>query len=317
MITAFMTTLVQMARILLFLVTGFCLNRLHILRKETGICISRLVTMVFLPAMVAHNNMMHFNLADVGNYGMLVLLGGALWGVVTLLAMPVAKKMGSGNFQERGVYLYGLSFPNTGAVGTPLAIALLGSAGYFRFGIFLLVFSIMTYAWGVGLFLDVERKNRLKRFFIHLLNPTFISMIIGMTLAALGARTWMPALVTNFVGDLGSCYVPISLLLTGFSIADYPMNDVFNRPKSYLFTLLRLIVIPLFVLGIAFLLKLPLDIAILIVLAFAGPSGMNVVVFPASYGQDCRTGASIVLLSSLGSIITVPILYALVQYFFT
>lgn len=316
MLTAFLTTLAQMARILLFLLTGYSLNRLHILRKETGTCISRLVTMVFLPAMVVHNNMMEFNLQDIGNYGLLVLSGGVLWAVVTLLAMPVAKKMGNGNFQERGVYLYGLSFPNTGAVGTPLALALLGSAGFFRFGMFLLTFSIMTYAWGVGLFLDVERKNRLKRFFIHLLNPTFISMMCGMTLAALGARSWMPALITDFVGDLGSCYVPVSLLLTGFTIADYPMNDVFTRPKSYFFTLLRLIVIPLLVLGIAWVAGLPKDIVVLAILAFAGPSGMNVVVFPASYGQDCRTGASIVMISSLGAILTVPLLYALVQILF-
>ena len=36
------------------------------------------------------------------------------------------------------------------------------------------------------------------------------------------------------------------------------------------------------------------------------------VVFPASYGQDCKTGASIVLLSCVGSILTVPVLYAIV-----
>ncbi len=316
MITAFLTTLAQMARILLFLLTGYCLNRLHILRKETGICISRLVTMVFLPAMVVHNNMMEFNLADIGNYGLLVSVGGVLWAVVTLLAMPVAKKMGAGKFQERGVYLYGLSFPNTGAVGTPLALALLGSAGLFRFNLFLLVFGVMTYAWGVGLFLDMERKNPVKRFFIHLFNPVFISMLTGMILAACGARNWMPTLITDFVGDLGACYVPISLLLTGFTIADYPMNDVFTRPKSYFFTLLRLIVIPLLVLGIAWVVGLPKDIVVLAILAFAGPSGMNVVVFPASYGQDCRTGASIVMLSSLGAILTVPLLYALVQMLF-
>ena len=126
----------------------------------------------------------------------------------------------------------------------------------------------------------------------------------------------MPALITDFVGDLGSCYVPISLLLTGFTIADYPMNDVFTRPKSYFFTLLRLIVIPLLVLGIAWVAGLPKDIVVLAILAFAGPSGMNVVVFPASYGQDCRTGASIVMISSLGAILTVPLLYALVQILF-
>ena len=317
MLTVFLTTLGEMTRILMFMVLGFGLNRLHILPKGSGAGISRLVTMVFIPALLIYNNMTEFQLAHVGHYSQLVLMGVFLWTAMTLISLPIAKKMAAGNPLDRGVYLYGLSFPNTGAIGMPLSLALMGTTGLFRFNLFLVMFSIMTYAWGVGLFLDMERKNPVKRFFIHLFNPVFISMLIGMLLGAFGARNWMPDLITNFVGDLGSCYVPISLLLTGFSIADYPMNDVFNRPKSYLFTLLRLIVIPLFVLGIAFLLKLPLDIAILIVLAFAGPSGMNVVVFPASYGQDCRTGASIVLLSSLGSIITVPILYALVQYFFT
>ena len=43
---------------------------------------------------------------------------------------------------------------------------------------------------------------------------------------------------------------------------------------------------------------------------------MNVVVFPASYGRNCETGASIVMISSLLSILTVPLLYALVQTLF-
>ena len=141
-------------------------------------------------------------------------------------------------------------------------------------------------------------------------------MLIGLVLGALGARNWMPSLLVNFVGDLGSCFVPVSLLLTGYTIADYPMGEMFNRPKSYLFALLRLLIYPLLVLVLAKLMGLSLIVATLAVLAFAGPSGMNVVVFPASYGQDCRTGASIVLLSSVSAVITVPILYALVQVLF-
>jgi len=36
----------------------------------------------------------------------------------------------------------------------------------------------------------------------------------------------------------------------------------------------------------------------------------------SAYGQDCKTGASIVLLSCAGSILTVPVLYAIVQVLF-
>ena len=52
MLVAFLTTLAQMARILLFLVLGFGINRLHILPKDAGTGISRLVTSVLLPAML-------------------------------------------------------------------------------------------------------------------------------------------------------------------------------------------------------------------------------------------------------------------------
>ena len=316
MLTAFLTTLGEMTRILLLLVVGFGLNRLHILPKGAGAGISRMITMVFLPAMLIYNNMTEFNLADVASYSQLVLVGALMWTIVTLISLPIAKKLSGGDMLERGVYLYGLSFSNTGAVGTPLALALLGTAGLFRFNLFLMSFSVMTYAWGVNLFLEVERKNSLKRFLVHLLNPVFVSMLIGLVLGALGARNWMPSLLVNFVGDLGSCFVPVSLLLTGYTIADYPMGEMFNRPKSYLFALLRLLIYPLLVLVLAKLMGLSLIVATLAVLAFAGPSGMNVVVFPASYGQDCRTGASIVLLSSVSAVITVPILYALVQVLF-
>jgi len=245
-----------------------------------------------------------------------VLLGVALWTAMTLISLPIAKKLSGGNPLDRGVYLYGLSFPNTGAIGMPLTLAMLGTTGLFKFNLFLVMFSIMTYAWGVGLFLDTERRNPIKRFLIHLLNPVFVSMCIGMTLGALGAKNWLPSLVTGFVGDLGKMYAPLSLLLTGYTIADYPLGEMFHLPKSYLFTGMRLVAFPLLAVALVKMIGGDLFMATMAVLAFSGPSGMNVVVFPASYGQNCETGASIVMVSSLGSILTVPLMYALVQTFF-
>ena len=316
MLTAFLTTLGEMTRILMFMVLGFGLNRLHILPKGAGAGISRLITMVLIPALLIYNNMTEFQLANIGQYSQLVLMGVFLWTAMTLISLPIARKMAAGNPLDRGVYLYGLSYPNTGAIGMPLSLALMGTAGLFKFNLFLVMFSIMTYAWGVGLFLDTERKNPIKRFFIQLLNPEFVSMCIGMTLGALAAKNWLPSLVTNFVGDLGSMYAPLSLLLTGYTIADYPLSEMFHLPKSYVFTALRLLVYPLIAVLLTKLVGGDLLIATLVVIAFSGPSGMNVVVFPASYGQNCETGASIVMISSLGSILTVPLMYALVQNFF-
>ncbi|MBQ5865528.1 MAG: AEC family transporter, partial [Oscillospiraceae bacterium] len=120
MLTVFLTTLGEMTRILMFMVLGFGLNRLHILPKGSGAGISRLITMVLIPALLIYNNMTEFQLANVGQYSQLVLMGVFLWTVMMLISQPIAKKLAAGNALDRGVYLYGLSFPNTGAVGMPL-----------------------------------------------------------------------------------------------------------------------------------------------------------------------------------------------------
>ena len=195
----------------------------------------------------------------------------------------------------------------------PLIQALMGSIGVFYYNLFMLAFTIMTYAWGVDLFLEVERKNWLKRFLTHLVNPIFISLFVGLLFGALGAKNWMPSMVINFTGDLRNCYVPFSLLLIGYMIAEHPLKDAFKYPKSYLVVALRLIVIPLLVLGAVWLLGCSELVAVLAILVFASPCGMNVVLFPAAYKQDCSVGVSLVLPSSLAAVLTVPVMYALLQ----
>ncbi len=316
MLFAFLTTLEQMMRIMLFLLIGFGLNRLRILPKGAGTGISRLVTTVFLPSLLIHSNMTEFHLANIGRYGGLVLLGSVLWLVVTVICIPVSKKLSGGDTLEHRKYLYGFSFPNTSAIGTPLVLALLGTAGLLEFNLFLILWIIMTYAWGINLFLENKQKTGWKRILAQVFNPVFVAMLIGLLLGALDAKNWIPPLAVNLLSDLGSCYVPVSLLMVGYTVAEYPLADVFKRPKSYVFAAIRLILIPAVILLVALGLGFTKSVATLAVLAFACPCGMNVVVFPASYGQDCKTGASIVLISCLGSILTVPVLYALLQQLF-
>lgn len=115
---AFLTALEEMTKIFLLLLTGYFANRFHILPKDAGAGISKLITTILLPALLISTNIAEFQLKYIVSYGQLVLLGGFFWFVITLLSLYPAKRLAS-NPQQRGVYLYGLSFANTGAVGTP------------------------------------------------------------------------------------------------------------------------------------------------------------------------------------------------------
>lgn len=173
MLSTFLITFEQMLRIFLFLATGFLLNRLHILPKSSGIGISKLVTSVLLPALWLHTNITEFELSNIGSYGKIVFLGCVIWAVITLLAIPFTNWLGKGDPLKRGIYLYGLSFPNTSAVAIPLTQAFMGNAGVFLLGLFILPFNIMTYVWGIELFLDMDRKNPLSAFWFKCLTSLF------------------------------------------------------------------------------------------------------------------------------------------------
>lgn len=306
-------TLEQMFRIVFLLSLGFAFNKLKLIPRTAEAVLSRFVTMLFLPSLTLYSNMMECKLDSLAAYSQWVLYGGALCVISILMSFPIARLFSRKDEYQRGIYRYALSIPNTGAVGTPLVLAFFGTSGMFQYGLFQFVCSILTYSWGI---MQLQPSHGRSTFWSNVkkcFNLNFLAMLLGMALGLLGAKNWMPTIVANTVHELGNCYVIVALLLTGFSIADYPFSQVFGDIRVYGFSLLRLIVFPLLFLAALLLIKAPAMVCIMAVLSYASPCGMNVVVYPSSYGEDCKAGASMVLVSSLGSVCTVPLIYALTQ----
>lgn len=311
MLTTFLIVFEQMMRILILLGTGFALNRLNLIPKATGQVLSRLVIMVFQPAIVLYTNLVECRVDSLAANRTVVLVGLAFCAVSMALAMLLSRRFGGGDPTQTGIYRYALSFPNTGAVATPLALAMSGTAGLFQLNLYLFFTGIFTYSWGVAQLQPAHARESLRAMMRKVINPVFLAMVIGLALGVLGVGEWLPGSVLEAMGSLGECYVPACLLVIGFSVGEHPIANAAGDRKVYLFTALRLLVIPGVFLLILRLLGAPDMVCLLTVLVYACPCGMNVVVYPTSYGQDCRTGLSMVLISSLASMLTVPVMYAL------
>lgn len=316
MLQSFLITIAQMGRILFFLLAGFLFNHYKLIPRSAETVLSRFTTLLFMPALTLYSNIVECRIDSIGTYGSLVFYGAAFCLAAMGLAMLLAKRFGRGDPDDTSVFRYALTFPNTGAVGTPLILAFFGTAGLFQYNLFLLVTNVMILAWGVPGLLAARDKLTLRKLLKYVFNLNFNMMILGMGLGLLGAGTWLPEISLTTMRDLGNCYVPVALLMTGFTIADYDFSDVFGDKRVYLYTLLRLVVIPLVFCGILLAFDAPLLVATMVGLTYACPCGMNVVVYPAAYGKNCKLGASMVCMTSVGSIVTVPLMYALIQHFF-
>jgi len=311
MLESFLMTFQQMVRIVALLALGFFFNKSHLIPKSAEPVLSRFVTMLFLPCLTLYTYATECDFQSLITYSQWTLFGGAYTLVSLAIGYALAGRFSGGNEYLRGVYRYALAIPNTGAVAMPLVLAFFGTAGLFRYQMFTFFVGIATYTWGIMQLQPSHGRHDLMFYIRRIFSANFVAMLIGIVLGLLNARAWMPTVVLNTVQELGDCYVIMALLLTGFSIADYPIHEVIGNVKIYVFSLLRLIILPVIFLILVKLVNADPMLSLMAVLSAACPCGMNTVVYPAAYGEDCKPGASMVLISSILSVVTVPVMYAL------
>lgn len=309
----FIMTLQEMFRILILLLLGFLLRKWNVIPAGACTALSRLVALLLLPALNLYSNMMECKVDSLAAYSQWVLYGAALGVISAAGATLLARYFSLDDDYLQGMYRYGLAVPNTGAVAMPLMLAFFGTAGLFQFSLFQFVIVMITYTWGIAQLLPDKQKPTLAGSLRKCINANSVAMLAGIGLGLVGVTEWMPATVLNTVGDLADCYVVISLIVGGASIAEYPLSRVLGSPKGYWYALLRLLVIPTLFLTVLVAIGAPDMVCIMAALAYASPCGLNVVVYPAAFGKDCSAGVSMVLLSSVGSVFTVPLIYAVVQ----
>lgn len=307
--TVFLSTLNQMAFLLLLIAIGYLLTRLKAVPDNAPASLSKLENNVFIPALVLGTFMDNFT-PDKLSTSWQYLVGGF---VVVLLTIPIANllaKMCSKDSYIRKIYTYGLAFPNFGFMGNAVVGALFPEF-FMEYLIFTLPFWTLIYVYGVPTLLIPSQgekhslKDRLKPF----LNPMFIAMLVGMVVGLLSPK--LPGFLNTAVSSLGSCMSPLAMLLTGMTIARIDLKATFRNGSIYLVSLIRVLLIPLVFIPILKLLPLPYGLAVCIICCQAMPLGLNTIVIPSAYGLDTSTAAGMALISHLLSCLSIPVIFML------
>lgn len=316
MFDTFLVTFEKMLQLMGFIAVGYGIKKLRILPKSAEQGISKLATTVLLSCLFLYTNIVECKLEYLGQYAVLVLIGGAFCLAGVALAYPVSKWFGGENNYLRGIYRNALAIPNTSSVAMPLVLALFGTEGLFRYNMFQFVLLLVSCSWGILQLQPGRSRQTLAQGLKRLITPQFLALVVGMMIGAAGGKNWVPAPVLNVIKDLNNCFVPISLLIVGFTLGNYPLGKVLGNKKAYFFTLWRCILMPCVCLGVLLVSKASLAVATWVAMTYASPGGVNVIIFPSSYGEDCAPSAGLVLVSTLISAFSIPLIYALVQMFF-
>lgn len=305
----FGTVLSTMMGLLICLAIGYILRRFHLEPVNTPTVLSKLEIYVFMPAMVLTSFIKSCTVQSLRENARLFVYG-LVCAVVTFALGKLLGRFFSKDRYERKIYAYSLTVANFGYIGMPLAASLFGSQGLFEFNIFAISLNMLTYGYLVPSLVPEGKENPKGGWLRRLLCPITVAMLLGIFLGLTGLSNHLPGFVRNTVDNLSGCLGPVAMILTGFVVGGFHLPDLLKIKKVYFVSVLRLLVLPLVFAGLVWLLGGNKNDCLLTMISFASALGLNTVVVPASYGGDVHTGASMALISSVGCVVTLPLLYA-------
>ena len=302
---AFIPVLNQMLYLFACIMLGWAVKKMKLLPDNADQTISKLLSYVILPALVINSFYNNCTIENLTANVPLLLYSCFYYGLSTLIGIVLGPRFSSDKGVQ-GLYKYSFMITNMGFMGNALILGLFGQEKLFSYLIFSLPGTILVYSIGVVWLTGGKKEFTLKSF----LNPMFGFMLLGILLGIMHPP--LPVFVTSTMSSLASCFSALAMLLTGFVIGGFEIRKLLKVKPVYVLTLLRTILIPI---GVYFLFKAigtPDDILMYVVFTAAMPLGMNTIVFPAAYGGDLTTGASMAVISNIVGLISVPLILSLV-----
>jgi malate permease and related proteins len=213
------------------------------------------------------------------------------------------------------IHILHTAFGNIVFLGFPLMNALFpGGQALFYATLFYLVSNSVMWTIGVSMLgQSAGMRGKIK----NLLNPNTFAFILGIGLMLWGIK--LPAVIDIPLSGLGQTTNYLSMLYIGGMLAQTDIHGVFKRKHVYILSFNKLIIAPL-ILIIIFraalnLLSLPMDpVAFSVVILQCGTPCMTIIVVLArKFNADDALATENVFISTLLSLITLPLLYWMIE----
>lgn len=214
---------------------------------------------------------------------------------------------------EKGVYTYACTFCNCGYMGIPLLVLLGLSEAVIYAAVFIAVFNILSWTLGVFAISGKREYISLKK---AILNPPTVALAVAIPLFCLGIRIAdFSAPLYSGIEMLGNMTTPVAMIMLGVRLAEMSPREILGDKNSYLFSAVRLVVAPLLMFAILLFLPLSPTLKTALFLIAAMPSASASVAFAEKFGGDTFIAAKMLLVTSVLSVLTIPLLSLLLQFF--
>lgn len=296
------TIFYQIIKMFIMMMVGFGLYKKKMINDDTTAKLSNILLMVATPCTIISS----FNQAYTNEKMQGLLMAFALSISVYVLNIIIAKLLYQG---QKNMERFSVVFSNAGFIGIPLVTGLLGSEAVFYLSPFIVCFYIFVWTYGV---LEISGDKNAVTVHKIITNPCIWAVLAGLVVFILPVKPFAP--IMESVSMMGAMNTPLAMLVLGAYLAKENLAEIFTSGRIYQISIYRLILLPLiYVILFAF---LPIDtnIKTIILIAVSAPVGSLAPVFAQMYGKDTGYGAKIVSLSTVLSLLSLPVILIISEW---
>lgn len=253
---------------------------------------------------------------------MLIVAGLALVVHLIMIGLVFLIIKNKGEDSKRNCVRFASVFSNCGYMGIPFLTMLFNGNGEILIygAVVIAVFNMLN--WSIGIYMmtgdkkDISIKNAL-------LNPTIICVLIGIILFFTVQTPLVDLATPNTVLDdivekimkgvyfLADMVTPLSMMVIGMRLASVKPKNLFLDKWAYISSLLKLVVMSLISMLVVGFLPIAETVKYAIFFALSMPSATGTVLFAVRFGGEGDLASVCVLLSTVLSIITIPLMFLL------
>ena len=301
-----LTVFRQVAVLFVLMGAGFAARRMKLLGDAAVEGCANLLMMLVTPCVIVDCFQRPFDQAMLGGLAIAFLIA-SIGHIAAIAAVPFIVR--HRNDDTRRTLLIAAVFSNAGFMGIPLEQSILGDEGVFYGVVYVVVFNLFMWSWGLKTMRNDGAGGRagLRKIIV---NPGTIGLALGLPLFL--SSTSLPSAVALPVRHMANLNTPLAMIVVGYSLAGAKLGRVARMPSAYAAAFVRLVAYPVVLIAAMYPFRAHLDREMMLALAIAGaaPVAAMVSMFAVKFKRDIDVSVAVVSATTLVSVVTIPIVVA-------
>lgn len=310
----------QMLILFTIVALGALARKKGFMNDQFDTILSKLVMTIAVPGMILDSVLGNDNLPGSETILQVLLYSTVMYVGICVFAWIMVRFVYRGVPRAaKGAHAFLIAFGNTGFIGFAVIAGIMGDDAVLYAAIYNIPYNLAMFSVGILFIMYSGESTSTSRRGVkgvaliigrQLVNPCMIACFVAMFLAIFGFTD------SGYIGKtceyIGQLTVPAAMLVTGSTLIKQPFKDMVSDGWSYVTTFCRLLAVPLLLFAIGSLFIQDSYILSIIVLETGMPAASSGIMLSLAYGGDTRVMARGTFLTTLLSIITIPIVALIV-----